>query len=61
MREGGVNHAVGDGHADAQAFQIFESSAVNLGTGGDEGVGARVGAGKTVHLMARLLQIVNNR
>jgi len=58
--KGGVNHGVRQGCSAAQAFQVFQIAPVHLGSGGDKGPGARIGAGETKHPVARINEIRNN-
>ena len=39
-----VDHAIRAGCSAAQAFQVFEIASMHLGAGGDERLGARIGA-----------------
>ncbi len=53
MVEGGVDDSVRLARAVAEAFQIFERAAMDLGAHGRERRGTRIGAGETKYLMAR--------
>jgi hypothetical protein len=48
-----VDDAVGCGRSFTQAFQVFKTPAMYLSAGGGEGLGARIRASETEHLMAR--------
>ena len=58
--EGGINHAIRHGRSAAQAFQVLKIAPMDLDAGGDERLGARIGASKTEHLMARANELLNN-
>jgi len=58
--EGGVDHAIRQGGAAAQAFQVFEIASMHLGPRGDKRLGGRIRASKTEHLMARADELLNN-
>jgi hypothetical protein len=54
VKEGEVDHAVGNGHSTAQAFQVFNGTPMHLGTSGDKRLGGSIRARKSHHLMARV-------
>jgi hypothetical protein len=53
-----VNHGIGHRRSAAQAFRVFEATAMNLSPGGGKSVGARRGPRKTKHLMAPADQLL---
>jgi len=55
-----VNHAIGSGRSAAQAFQVFKSTSMHLGTSGDKRVGARFWASEAKHLMARIDEFLDD-
>ena len=61
MVEGGVDHGIRLARAVAQAFQIVERAAMDLGAHGGEGFRSGFGAGETEHLMARCDEFADDR
>src|ERR1700729_4018772 len=60
MDKSGVDHAVGSRGATAKAFEIFERTAMHIGSSGDKRLGAFIGARKSEHLMTSIDQFANN-
>jgi hypothetical protein len=46
-----MDHSVGSGRAPAEAFEIFERTAMYVGSRREKGLGRRIRARKTEHLM----------
>ena len=57
MLEGEVDDAVGRGGGGAQALEVVEAAAVDLGAGRGDGVGRGVGAGEPDDLVARVEEL----
>jgi hypothetical protein len=55
-----VDDTVGGGGSTAQAFQVFKITPVDLGTSGDERLGARIAARHSQYLMSCADQLLNN-
>src|SRR5580692_9046861 len=57
MDKSGVDHSVGSGSAAAKAFEIFERTAMHVGSRGDERFGSRIRAREAEHLMTSVDQL----
>jgi hypothetical protein len=53
----GVDHSVSSRCAAAKAFEIFERTAMYAGSRRDKGLGCRIGASETEHLMTNVDQL----
>jgi hypothetical protein len=51
MVERGVNDPVRHLGSSAQALQVFKITPMHLGAAGEKGLGSRIGASKTEHMM----------
>jgi hypothetical protein len=60
VNEGGVDHAIRSGRSRVQALEIFERTAVDIGSCPGKGRGSRVRAGEAEHLMPRVDQLADD-
>jgi hypothetical protein len=58
--EGGVDHSFRGGRSATQAFEVFKITAMDLRTGGNQRLGARIRASKTEHAVSRCDQFFDN-